>query len=475
QEVKAVDGWVPGTDPKIDHTGHFEFGGPLGTTAMMVGFPLLMYYMWIGATFYDGHFPLPASQSITDFLVHMANLVSTHAFPNLRAWTIYWTFFILQALGYSFLPGVTSYGKPLDHEDGKQLEYHCSAIHAFYYTIVGTSILHVTGLFPLYTIIDEFGPLLSVAIISGFLVATVAYTSAIIRGAQHRMTGYFLYDFFMGAELNPRIGNLDFKMFFMVRMPWFILLSVTCATAARQYHDYGYISAEVGFMVFAHLLYANACAKGEECIVKTWDIYYEKWGFMLIFWNLAGVPLSYCHATLYMANHLDTISDWSYPALRTPLLVLLFTSYCFVYWVWDTCGSHKHRFRAAQRGETTTRKTFPQLPWQTLNNPAVLTTPNGESILVGGWYAYARKIHYTCDVYFAVTWGLICGFESPFPWFYPVFFTVMIMHRAYRDIQRCRAKYGDTWKEFERRTPYLFIPVSLAFFHQWAFETFEAN
>lgn len=238
---------------------------------MMVGFPLLMYYMWIGATFYDGKLPLPmATQSTTQFIQHLFDLVAKEAFPTFRAWRIYWTFFIMQALGYSFLPGVTSYGKPLDHEGGKQLAYHCSAMWAFCLTIITGFVLHLTEIFPLYTILDEFGPLLSVAILSGYLVAIVAYTSAMLRGAQHRMTGYFLYDFFMGAELNPRIGNLDFKMFFMVRMPWFILLSISFATAARQYHEYGYISAEVGFIVFAHVLYANACAKAEECIVGTW-------------------------------------------------------------------------------------------------------------------------------------------------------------------------------------------------------------
>jgi delta24(24(1))-sterol reductase len=72
----------------------------------------------------------------------------------------------------------------------------------------------------------------------------------------------------------------------------------------------------------------------------------------------------------------------------------------------------------------------------------------------------ARKVHYTCDLYFALNWGLITGFKSPFPWFYPVFFACMISHRALRDIQKCRNKYGEAWLEYERRVPYLFIPVS---------------
>jgi Delta24(24(1))-sterol reductase len=69
-------------------------------------------------------------------------------------------------------------------------------------------------------------------------------------------------------------------------------------------------------------------------------------------------------------------------------------------------------------------------------------------------------VHYTCDVYFAVMWGLITGFNSPFPWFYPVFFVAMIAHRAQRDITRCKKKYGPAWAEYTRQVPWLFIPVS---------------
>ena len=132
----------------------------------------------------------------------------------------------------------------------------------------------------------------------------------------------------------------------------------------------------------------------------------EKWGFMLIFWNMAGVPLSYCHCTLYLANHAPSEYRWNRYAVGA-----LFATYLFVYWIWDSANSQKNRFRAQERGTLVPRNTFPQVPWQTLTNPKTIVTPNGDTILADGWYGLARKVHYTCDLFFALSWGLITGFE----------------------------------------------------------------
>jgi Ergosterol biosynthesis ERG4/ERG24 family len=257
---------------KIDSSGEYEFGGPFGVTAMMVGFPILMWYMWLGATYYDGQFPLPKEgQEFSEFAREAVHLVYNGAFPHAQAWLIYWTFFVTEGLFYLYMPGVYAEGKPLPHLNGHKLLYYCSGVWSFYSTIVIMGALHVTVLFRLPTLIDEFGPLMTVAIITGYIVSIVAYFSAKFRGAEHRMTGNFLYDFFMGAELNPRLlGWLDFKMFFEVRLPWFILFFVSLAAAVRQYETYGYVSGEVAFVLMAHFLYANACCKGEELITTSW-------------------------------------------------------------------------------------------------------------------------------------------------------------------------------------------------------------
>ena len=49
-----------------------------------------------------------------------------------------------------------------------------------------------------------------------------------------------------------------------------------------------------------------------------------------------------------------------------------------------------------------------------------------------GWWRYARKIHYTCDIIMALTWALATGTSSALPYIYPAFFLCMILHRYTR-------------------------------------------
>lgn len=266
EHIKELD------NPAINTSEKTEFGGSLGMTAMMIGFPALMYYMWIGAYFYDGKFPRPAAdQTWTEFFLQLVHLVKTEAYPSNKAWSIYWYFGLVQMAFYMLLPGVYRKGKPLPHMGGKQLDYYCSAMWSFYTSIVLGLALHFSGLFKLYTLIDEFGPILSVAILSGFLCSFIAYFSALARGATLRMTGYPIQDFFLGAELNPRLfGILDFKMFLEVRIPWFIGFFLALGLCFKQWEMYGYVSGEACFLLLAQWLYANACAKGEHLIITTW-------------------------------------------------------------------------------------------------------------------------------------------------------------------------------------------------------------
>jgi delta24(24(1))-sterol reductase len=351
----------------------------------------------------------------------------------------------------AYLPGLRIKGLPIPSRGGIRLEYRCNGITAWYLTLAAVAVLHFTGVFPLQTIYDRFGGFMIAAMLTANVVALIVYFGAKATNNAERMSGSFLYDFFMGAWLNPRIGPLDLKMWAEVRVSWLTLFLLTLGGAAHQYAAYGTISTPMIFMIVAHFLYTNACMKGEECIPTTWDIFYEKWGWMLVFWNLAGVPFVYCFNSMYIAS-------------RPPFEHSLpYTLFCFVllvgaYYVWDTAQSQRNRFRMQLNGSYVKRKAFPQLPWGTLENPRYLETQVGSKLLVDGWWRYARKIHYTADVAMALSWGLICGFDHFLPYLYVTFFVLMILHRAGRDIARCKKKYGEDWDRYCEEVPYLFVP-----------------
>ena len=181
---------------------------------------------------------------------------------------------------------------------------------------------------------------------------------------------------------------------------------------------YVYVCVCIGLFRGTH-----TCTLGEHYVPATWDISYEKFGWMLCFWNFAGVPFLYCKQSVYLALKLG--SPMQSPYVIGFLLVVLTAAY----YVWDTAQSQKNHFRLQFSGVTIERNTQPQLPWRTLDNPMYLTTAKGTPLLIDGWWAYARKIHYTCDVVMAFCWALTCGFQHFIPYLYVAFFVSMITHR----------------------------------------------
>ncbi|KZS94323.1 ERG4/ERG24 ergosterol biosynthesis protein [Sistotremastrum niveocremeum HHB9708] len=441
-------------DKRLDKHEVYEFGGPWGVTAMMTGFPILMYYLWICLWFYDGQLVFPSSvDDIQPFLGRMWGHVKQDAFPTPYAFAMYGSLMAFQLLLAFIMPGYQQEGLPVPSLGYKTLMYNCNALTCWYTTLVTVTVLHWTHIFRLTEIIDNFGELMTVAMIVGFAVSFAAYFITIWRGEQIRMSGNFAYDLFMGACLNPRLGSVDLKMWLEVRIPWVLLFLIAVSGGCKQYEVYGYVTPNMAFMILATGLYINACAKGEECIPQTWDMFHEKWGFMVIFWNFAGVPFTYCYSIVYMASH-----DPSKYQFSTIGYVALYATILTAYYIWDTSMSQKSRFKMQTQGTFKFRKTFPQLPWGTIENPTYVQTEHGNRLLTSGWWGYARKMNYTADWVQSFTWGLVVGTASPIPYFYSVFFITVLVHRCGRDFERCAIKYGKDWDKYCEIVRWRFIP-----------------
>ncbi|KAL8292638.1 hypothetical protein RQP46_001250 [Phenoliferia psychrophenolica] len=442
-----------------DGTHHeYEFGGPLGVTAMMIFFPCLFYYLFICLTLNDGKFLVPIdASSLTgpngwiEFAKNIAALVRVHAAPTKRAAALYFSLMALQLVLAFTMPGLKQQGLPVSSLGGRTLTYNCNAYASLYVTVAVVGSLHFSGVFNLADIIDLYGPLLTVASISGFALAAVVF----VTGEKYRMSGNLIYDYFMGSTLNPRIGSVDIKMWAEIRISWTLLFAISMGAVAKQYETYGYVSPNVILFAYGTGLYLNSCAKGEHFIPQTWDMNYEKFGWLLSYWNFAGVPFSYAYPAIYMATH--DPATYRYPTwFISSLFVILTCAYC----VFDLSNGQKSWFKASQTGTYIPRNTYPQIPGTVIENPKILMTKRGP-LLISGCWGVVRKPNYISDWIQAICWALSTGFGSKIPYFYPAFHLTMLLHRNARDNARCARKYGADWIEYQRQVPYSFIPYVL--------------
>jgi len=62
------------------------------------------------------------------------------------------------------------------------------------------------------------------------------------------------------------------------------------------------------------------------------------------------------------------------------------------------------------------------------------------------------------EIMSAFFWSCATGFSFFAPFFYVIFLTILLTHRAFRDEAKCSKKYGEYWEEYRDLVPYKIIP-----------------
>jgi len=256
--------------------------------------------------------------------------------------------------------------------------------------------------------------------------------------------------------LNPRIGMLDIKMFFEIRMSWIMMTIITTSAALKYYVEHGYLSNNMIIITTGITIYSYSTSKGEHLVFPTWDITTERYGLFLCGWNSA-LPFIYSAQSVFILMR-DRINPEEI-AISDPWFYLMMTILLLAYYGFDTVNSQKSAFRQQYNGTFEPRFVIPTFSYGTLENPKYLRTKAGTPLLLSGWYSWARKWQYTTDTVMASIWCLSCGINGYFiPKFYIIFFVSMLIHRCLRDEEKCAKKYGADWVTYCQHVPYRFIP-----------------
>jgi len=407
--------------------GGFEFGGPVGAVLMLVGLPFTVYAITLICNKEQCSLSLPAITHDTAPV-----LWSRQAVTLLLVWLG------IQLVLY-YLPTTPKLGQPL--RDGQKLQYPCNGLRAFILSVLGFACAWYVGL-PVTDLYQHFVPLITVTTIFSCIGSLLLYIRSFHvpenELAEGGNTGYWVYDLFIGRELNPRIGALlDLKFFFELRpglIGWVLLDLSFCAQA---YEWYGTVPISLILVTLFHTIYVADALWFEECILTTMDIVHDGFGFMLLFGDLVWVPFLYSLQARFLLEHPQEMSG----LYVTAVLMLNALGYT----IFRKSNSQKNLFRKDPTHES-------------VAHLQTIETQSGRKLLVSGWWGICRHPNYLGDLLMALAWSLPCGLSHLLPYFYPLYFLGLLVHRFERDAVACQVKYGSDWNKYCKLVPYKIIP-----------------
>jgi delta14-sterol reductase/lamin-B receptor len=396
----------------------------------LIALPLLVYYLWLAVS--------DPEHSGMLFVPTLAD-VGRIPWPTWPSVVIFTVWLLLQALLYQVLPGKWVQGVPL--ADGSRLRYRLNGLFAFVVSLgLAFGLLHGCGfawIFPGTVLFEQIGPLLTTVNLFAFALSLALYFFGTIE-KPGKTTGRFFYDYFMGVDLHPRIGAFDLKFFFESRPGLIGWVVINYALASEQLKEQGTVTTPMVLVCVFQFIYVADYFFHEEAILTTWDIKHEKFGWMLVWGDLVWVPFTYTLQAYYLIRHPHELPVWG----TIGLVALNLAGYV----IFRGANWQKHRFRKNPEAAV----------WR---RPAeAIRTQQGSLLLTSGWWGLARHINYLGDLMMALAWCLPCGFASPLPYFYFVYFLILLIHRERRDNAACQVKYGADWDAYCRKVPWRIVP-----------------
>ncbi|MCC6808009.1 MAG: DUF1295 domain-containing protein [Deltaproteobacteria bacterium] len=426
------------------------FGGVLGGVAFMTLLPVLSVYLWICVHKHGGSLALPA---LTDWPL-----------PTWRALGFFSAWLAFQIVLQIVLPGRVVEG--LKARDGVVLKYRLNGLLSLGVSLAAMAGLWAGGILRASTILAELGPLLSVGILGSYVLAAFLYWIGQRSSRVEHRSGNFIYDYFMGTGLNPRLrglssaatavtpegitvnvsgaskrvetGGFDLKLFFESKIGMTTWIVLTLAMAGAQYERDGTLSLAMLLVVLFQLAYVIDFYIFEHAMLSTWDINNENFGFMLGFGFVVWMPFIFSLQAQYLVTHAPALAWWAVIGI------------CLLnaggYFIFRTANLQKHKFKTEPASHI----------W---GKPATfMQTKRGTKLLTSGWWGLARHANYLGDLMMALAWCLPCGFAHLPPYFYFIYFAPLLIDRERRDHHACEEKYGDDWAEYCKRVPHRIVP-----------------
>eukprot|EP01133_Synstelium_polycarpum_P010772 gene10772-12550_t len=430
----VADGKKTKVDPHWGRSHNISYLTAFLSSLLMFTSPLMVIYFWTACNSFGCSLYEPAAQFYTLLNTPGASigqfLFSLLPVPSLEAAKLYAYWLLFQFVLYVVLPAKTGYGQQTPA--GHKLPYKVNGLFAWV-------VSHVTflvascyfELFPASLVQRHWGGLLVVANAYGYSLTAFAYLKAHIAPSHptdRKFTNSRLYDIFMGIELNPRFGNwFDFKLFHNGRPGIVAWTLINMSFAFAQYEKIGYVTNSMVLLNILHAAYVLDFFVNEDWYLRTIDIAHDHFGFYLSWGDTVWLPYMYTLQSHYLfRNPVD---------LTWPVFAAVLALGTGGYLIFRAVNHQKDVFRSAPNGDCIIwgkKATFVSAKYVTSDG-----TEHIGRLLTSGFWGLSRHFNYVGDLMLSFAMCLTCGFEHLLPYFYIIYMTMLLVHRIYRDDERC--------------------------------------
>ena len=319
---------------------HYEFGGPIGALGIVLGLPAVCYGLVVTCNAhhcvsldYDSIAGIPSLTFPSGTVLFSPEACAV--FLGWMAWCV---------VLHLALPGVKKQGVTL--ANGKRLTYKLNGMSVFVVTLGVVAHGVHGGWLDLGWVHGNFLALLTAGVAFAYAMSLALYLNSFGKGAEKGGkkllakggdTGNPIYDFFIGRELNPRIGSFDLKVFCELVPGLIGWLLLDLGFAHKQFTDTGSVSPAMALVCFFQALYVADALWFEPAILTTMDVTTDGFGFMLVFGDLVWVPFTYSLQARYCLERPQTLSN--------AFLALILIVKCLGYAVFRGSNLQKNWFR----------------------------------------------------------------------------------------------------------------------------------
>ena len=245
-----------------------------------------------------------------------------------------------------------------------------------------------------------------------------------------------VFRFYRGLSFHPTVGGVDVKQLTNCRfgmIGWQIIITIF---AFFSYYNYG-LNTAMAVSFILQSLYIAKFFFWETGYFNTLDITLDRAGYYICWGCIVFVPAFYTFASYYLANNPSKI-----PLGIGALFLAL--GIAFIWLNYDV-DAQKEAFK----------KDNGTMIW---GKKAEYIADEGEKhkLLTSGWWGVSRHINYVFEIGLSACW---CGVALKLPPLaYLAYIIILLVHRTFRDEEKCAKKYGELWKQYSKKVRYSMIP-----------------